>query len=177
VKNLIVKKNRKGISTFIATLLLMVLAVAAGVVIYAYVMGYLGSFGGPQTMGSISLDTSQLNPSPAAGSFALTAYIRNIGHTQFIIDSVYLNGVKVQARDPQAMPVIGTPPTKMGYYFVYPSGSSIPENGVGILYMDQNPLIDGTSSSVLPNGFIGSTTYDLKIVGKDNTQLSFQIKK
>ena len=34
--------RRKGISTFIATLLMMVLAISAGVMIYAYTMGYLG---------------------------------------------------------------------------------------------------------------------------------------
>ncbi len=39
-----VKIKKDGISTFIATLLLMVLAVSAGVVIYAYTMGYLGNF-------------------------------------------------------------------------------------------------------------------------------------
>ena len=55
---MIVAKRRKGISTFIATLLLMVLAVAAGVVIYAYTMGYLGGFTTPQTMGALSLDTA-----------------------------------------------------------------------------------------------------------------------
>jgi len=43
--------KRKGISTFIATLLLMVLAVAAGIVIYAYTMGYLGGFGGTEQLG------------------------------------------------------------------------------------------------------------------------------
>jgi hypothetical protein len=45
------------IEVLIATLLLMVLAVSAGVVIYAYVMGYLGGFGSPTTMGGISVDT------------------------------------------------------------------------------------------------------------------------
>ena len=60
---MIVAKKRKGISTFIATLLLMVLAISAGVVIYAYTMGYLGSFGGPTTMGAIAIDTSSLDVS------------------------------------------------------------------------------------------------------------------
>ena len=56
---MITVRNRKGISTFIATLLLMVLAVAAGEG-YAYTMGYLGSFNTPQQMGAISVDTYQL---------------------------------------------------------------------------------------------------------------------
>jgi hypothetical protein len=40
--------TRRGISTFVASLLLMVLAVCAGVVMYAYTMGYLNGFNGPQ---------------------------------------------------------------------------------------------------------------------------------
>ena len=87
---MIVSKKRKGISTFIATLLLMVLAVSAGVVIYAYVMGYLGGFGGPQTMGGMSIDSSSL-VSGAPGT--MTAYIRNIGHTTLVFDKAYVNGV------------------------------------------------------------------------------------
>jgi hypothetical protein len=177
---MIVSQKRKGISTFIATLLLMVLAVAAGVVIYAYTMGYLGSFGGPTTMGSISLDTSSLNTAPG-NAFALNAYIRNIGHTSFTVDSVYVNGVKVTLRSPDD----GTtfPAATMGYHFTYPTGTTaVPENGVGTLYIDSNPKVDGqTTQDAIINsngvhGFIPSVTYDVKIVGKDNTQLSFQIK-
>ena len=80
-------KNRKGISTFIATLLLMVLAVAAGVVIYAYTMGYLGGFGSPTQMGAISVDSASIT------GVVLTANIRNIGKTTvdpqiaYVVDS------------------------------------------------------------------------------------------
>ncbi len=83
-----VKIKKDGISTFIATLLLMVLAVSAGVVIYAYTMGYLGGFGGPQTMGAISLDTHNF-----ADGTHLQVYVRNIGKSTFELQSVYIDGV------------------------------------------------------------------------------------
>jgi len=51
-------KNRKGISTFVAVLLLILLAVAAGVVIYAYTMGYFANLPGTSTPGTISLDSA-----------------------------------------------------------------------------------------------------------------------
>jgi hypothetical protein len=69
--------KKRGISTFIATLLLMVLAVSAGVVIYAYTMGYLGGYGGTDTLGGMSLDQGSMT----ASAQTAVVYIRNIGST------------------------------------------------------------------------------------------------
>lgn len=80
--------ERKGISTFIATLLLMVLAVSAGVVIYAYTMGYLGGFGGTEQLGAMSIDEYSAN----SIDNVTTAYIRNIGKTTINIDTAYVDG-------------------------------------------------------------------------------------
>jgi hypothetical protein len=81
--------KRKGISTFIATLLLMVLAVSAGVVIYAYTMGYMGGFGGTDTLGALSLDEASMTTSE------ISAYIRNIGKTDVEIVDAYVDGTKL----------------------------------------------------------------------------------
>lgn len=81
--------KRRGISTFIATLLLMVLAVAAGIVIYAYVMGYLGGFGGTSNLGALSLD------SVSSSTTQITAFVRNIGKTSVTVSTAYVNGVQV----------------------------------------------------------------------------------
>jgi len=78
--------KRKGISTFIATLLLMVLAVSAGVVIYAYTMGYMGGFGGTDTLGAMSLDEASMLDD------TITAYVRNIGKTDLEIVTAYVDG-------------------------------------------------------------------------------------
>ena len=84
-------KEQRGISTFIAVLLLMVLAVSAGVVLYAYTMGYLGNLGGTQTPGAMSVDTATLN----ATSDTMMAYIRNMGTSSIAIDNVYVAGVQI----------------------------------------------------------------------------------
>jgi len=129
-------KKRRGISTFIATLLLIVLAVAGGAVIYAYTMGYLGGLGGSAQTGAMSLD------SVTGSTTAITAYVRNIGKGTIVIDKVYIDGTVVAAADL-------TLPT------------SIAEGATGSV------IIDGT--------FTVSKTYTVKLIAKDNTQLSFSV--
>ena len=93
-------KNRKGISTFIAVLLLILLAVAAGVVIYAYTMGYLGGLGGTSRQGAVSLDSASLNGT----THVMTAYVRNIGKGAVDFDNVYVDGVLVPDGNVTATP-------------------------------------------------------------------------
>jgi len=131
-------KKKSGISTFIATLLLMVLAVSAGVVIYAYMMGYLGSFGGPQTMGAISLDTYNFN---TAGD-QLQVYVRNIGKSTFQLQSVYVDGVSVTS--------------------------------FTALKIDESQ-VSSTTITYLAN--FGTTTHTIKLIGVDDTQISFNAKR
>jgi hypothetical protein len=131
-------KNRRGISTFIATLLLMVLAVAAGVVIYAYTMGYLGGFGGPQTLGSISIDTYNIPT-----DISVDVYVRNIGKTTFVLQNAYFDGTPVTSFTPTAYQQV--------------------ENEAKLY--------------TITTGSIGATTHTIKLIGVDNTQISFNIKK
>lgn len=90
----------RGISTFIAVLLMMVLAVSAGVVIYSYTMGYLGSLGSTQTPGAISLDTATCSGT----THVMTAYVRNIGKGSIDFDKAYVDGVLVPASNFTASP-------------------------------------------------------------------------
>jgi hypothetical protein len=88
--------KKRGISTFIATLLLMVLAVSAGVVIYAYTMGYLGGYGGTDTLGGMSLDQGTMS----AGTQRIIVNIRNIGSTDIDLTHAseakcYVDGIEV----------------------------------------------------------------------------------
>jgi hypothetical protein len=142
---IIIDKERKGISTFIATLLLMVLAVSAGVVIYAYTVGYVGGFGGPLTLGSISVDAWALTEDTAtsATDYYLTAHLRNTGKTTFKIDRIYVNGLE-EIR-------------------FTPIDFTLTEGGIDDL--------------VITGGFEGSKTYEIKLIGADNTQLILQVKK
>ena len=132
-------QKKRGVSTFIAVLLLMALAVAAGVVIYSYTMGYLGGLGGTQLPGALSLDTATCNTTH------MVAYIRNIGKGSFSVDSAYVDGVMVPA---------------------------------GNVTQSPDPLDEEAVASVIIYypAFTAPQSYEIKIVGKDNTQLTFNVK-
>jgi hypothetical protein len=132
-----VKIKKDGISTFIATLLLMVLAVSAGVVIYAYTMGYLGGFGGPQTMGAISLDTYNF-----VDATHLQVYVRNIGKSTFQLQSVYIDGL------------------------------SVPTANFDHITIDENGVKETTITYTFD-----TLTHTVKLIGVDNTQISFNAKR
>ena len=133
--------RRRGISSFIAVLLLMVLTVSAGAIIYAYTMGYLGGFHESKLPGEMSVDTSTCN------STTVTIYVRNVGKSSITIDKIYLDGVEV------------TSPT-----WTLDKGSAISEGDVGKITF----------------GYVGAftdgKTYAVKLVAKDNTQISFNVK-
>ena len=76
------KTKRKAISPIIATLLLILIAIAAGVVVYAYVIGFVGNStnntGGTQSL--ISVDNLCVSVSgKCAGSTYLSISVRNVG--------------------------------------------------------------------------------------------------
>lgn len=84
-------KSTRAISPVIATLLLMVLAVAGGVVVYSYSMGWLGgatqNVGGQQ--GTLSLDSA------SCSATTITAYVRNIGGKDENITHAYVDDVSI----------------------------------------------------------------------------------
>lgn len=134
-------EKRRGISTFIAVLLLMALAVAAGVVIYSYTMGYLGGLGGTQLPGALSLDTA----SCVESTHTLTAYVRNIGKGSFTVDSTYVDGTLVPVGNVTQSPIL----------------------------LDEG---DVAQLDIVYWSFTSPTSYEIKIIGKDNTQLTFNVK-
>ena len=82
--------NRKAFSAVIASLILMLLAVAAGVVVYAYVMGWIGSAtNNPTHTGHLSFDTIYANAT--AGTVKI--YVRNVGGVGLMVSKIYINGI------------------------------------------------------------------------------------
>jgi len=77
-------KSRMGISPILATLLLIVIAVAAIVVTYAWIMTYMSS-AGHQAGVQLTLDTVSW---PTNKTIVL--YVRNVGTTDAVIDAVYM---------------------------------------------------------------------------------------
>ena len=130
-------QKKRGVSTFIAVLLLMALAVAAGVVIYSYTMGYLGGMGGSSLPGTLSLDTAVCLESTGN----MTAYVRNIGKGSVSFDSAYVDGVN------------------------------------STFTVSPDPLQpEEVATVVVTYAFTSPTTYEIRLVGKDNTQLTFNVK-
>jgi flagellin-like protein len=93
-------KSKKAISPILATLLLIVIAVAAIVVTYAWVMTYMGS---TTTQAGIML---KKDADCLWKTGNVTIYVRNIGTSDAEIDKVYINSA------PQTS-VIYTPSSKI----------------------------------------------------------------
>ena len=86
-------KSKKAISPILATLLLIVIAVAAIVVTYAWVMTYMTSAG--QQAGVLLKKDAPCLWQPGN----ITIYVRNTGTSDAEIDAVYINS-EPQAYDP-----------------------------------------------------------------------------
>jgi len=85
-------KNKKAFSAIIASLILMLLAVAAGVVVYAYVMGWIGGVQQNSTStGVLSIDSMTGNVT----SSQIKLYVRNSGGVDLVLDKVYISGTAV----------------------------------------------------------------------------------
>jgi len=88
-------KERKAVSNFVAAILLMGLAVAAGIVIYSYTMGYFGNLREPSNVASISVDSASCDST----TDTLTVYVRNLGPGSVDFDKVYIDGGVIAALD------------------------------------------------------------------------------
>jgi hypothetical protein len=84
-------KNR-AFSAVIASLILMLLAVAAGVVVYAYVMGWIGgTTQNPQRTGQMQFDSIYAT---AGSPGKIKMYVRNVGGVDLNLSKIYINGVE-----------------------------------------------------------------------------------
>jgi hypothetical protein len=88
-------RNRRAFSAVIASLILMILAVAAGVVVYGYVMGWIG---GAQKNSSNTgvLTVDSLTASVTNSQIKL--YVRNSGGVDLVLDKIYIAGTAVANR-------------------------------------------------------------------------------
>jgi flagellin-like protein len=84
------RRNKKAVSPVLATLLMIAVAVAAALVTYAWVMGYLGS-----TTGKVG-KAIQIQSMAKTGT-DLSVWVQNVGDGPVTLDSLYVNGVKMPA--------------------------------------------------------------------------------
>ncbi|MFA9496577.1 MAG: hypothetical protein ACERKS_11755 [Candidatus Bathyarchaeota archaeon] len=139
--------KRKGVSTYISVLLLIVVTIAGGVMIYGYTIGWFGRLGGEGEMGTLSID----EVSASGATNLITAYVRNVGSSSVILDAVYVEGTLIADADVTVDTVAMT------------TATPITEGSIATVVIDATALTSGT-------------TYQVKLVGVDNTQIIFSIK-
>lgn len=103
-----IRKNKKAFSAVIASLILMLLAVAAGVVVYSYVMGWIGGAQqNPTSTGKLQMD-SIVASSGTSGTIKM--YVRNAGGANLTLDKIYVDGLSKTNTTTLTgdLPVLGT---------------------------------------------------------------------
>ncbi|MFZ1039187.1 MAG: archaellin/type IV pilin N-terminal domain-containing protein, partial [Candidatus Bathyarchaeia archaeon] len=84
-------RAKRAFSAVIASLILMLLAVAAGVVVYAYVMGWIGgATQNPTHTGQMQFDSIYAS---AGSSGKIKMYVRNVGGVDLNLSKIYISGV------------------------------------------------------------------------------------
>jgi len=84
--------SKRAFSPVIAALILMLLAVAAGVVVYSYVMGWLG--GATQNPGGQKGELQFDSIHATASDDVIKIYVRNVGGKDVLLEAIYVEGTK-----------------------------------------------------------------------------------
>jgi flagellin-like protein len=86
-----VELHRKGISPIIATVILVLIAVAAGVMLWLWVSGFTSAMPAEQQALNerIRIDAVKVEDG-SGGSKSVTIYVRNIGKTDVAIGAAYI---------------------------------------------------------------------------------------
>jgi len=130
-------KRRRGISPVIAVLLLILIAVAAGVMTYAFVIGWVGGAtkSTPAAQGQLALDYATAD----AGTGTIEAYVRNVGGVNEEIVKAYVTAPDGSVTPIDISPSVSIAPNDVGYVSL--SVSMTP----GYVYTVKLVCLDGTS--------------------------------
>jgi flagellin-like protein len=93
MKTISLRQNKKGVSPIIATLLLIVIAVAAAVVTYAFVTGFIGT----ATSQPNQLETMTIDYGSITSATNIIAYVRNTGTKPEILGVAYVDNGLIPA--------------------------------------------------------------------------------
>ena len=90
-----IRKNIKAISPIISVLLMIAIAVVASLVVYAWVMGYIGYQTG-KTGDAVQIQSVSWSTDSGSGAYPTGVYLQNAGSTTVTVvygQSLYVNGV------------------------------------------------------------------------------------
>jgi flagellin-like protein len=153
--------NKKGVSPIIATLLLIVIAVAAAVVTYSFVMGITGTTTGTTiAQGQLTYDVYKVDKT-GGNNYLLTAYIRNSGGKSVILNSIYLAGSAYTYNGSANSSDI--PSGNWAFYVGTSNTATLGVGEVGILYVN-------TTANL-------AQWTPVRIVCTDGTVLEFSVRK
>jgi len=148
-------RSKRGFSDIVASLILMLLAVAAGVVVYGYLMGWIGgATTNPKMTGHLSFDSAYAN---VTGN-KITLAVRNVGGTSLLLANVYVQGADLTSNCSEALYGIGAGTTNY----------TNPLNTTGF------PLAVQSVATIAINytGMTTSSYYTVQVVCKDGTVIS-----
>ncbi|RLE47636.1 MAG: hypothetical protein DRJ31_08570 [Candidatus Methanomethylicota archaeon] len=158
-----IKLDRKAVSPVIATILLIVIAVATAIVVYTWAMAFVGgatTATGPS--GQMQLDAYKIHDNN------VTLYIRNSGGTTLNVTEVYIDGVLHD--------YAGTD-TKVN---VTEGNSTVPSTGQFVVYYEGGTFDPGEVGILLVNSSVtinDGKAHTIKCVCPDGTTLAFSIRK
>src|SRR3989304_310588 len=101
------RRSIRAISPVISVLLMIAIAVAASLVAYAWVMGYIGG-----TTNKVGKAVMIQSMAPDAGTGNLLVYVQNVGQSAVTVDSVYVkdnliaSGLGLQLLEGQTQPIL-----------------------------------------------------------------------
>ncbi len=134
-------KSNRAFSAIISALILILITVSAGTLVYSYTMGWIGNIE-PSIPRNGILQVDTITADSSSGTINL--YVRNIGTTTLVLDSIYVEGKAVVNKT--VPPAVWTPtllPKKIAYL------SIIDQNLIaGRVYGVKVACIGGTSTSV-----------------------------
>ncbi len=94
-------QERRAISPIIATLLLIAIAVGAGIIVYVFVTGLAGTLtgsGGQQVTQQLQLQAYTFNPIPGGSTGTgqvVNFFLKNVGSSSLTIANVYFDGTQL----------------------------------------------------------------------------------
>jgi len=162
-----------GVSPIIATLLLIAITVAAGVIVYVFVSGTVGGLtkgGGQQTGEQIELTSFAFTPLGGTGLTCngngtvtgpcLTISLKDAGGSSVTIDSIFFDGVKLTPNS-----ALTTTPITLNT-----------EGNANVLIAN-NVGLSGTKGwyTGLPTGLTGGSSHTLKIVSATGGLFSYTV--
>jgi len=143
------RRNVKAISPIISTLLLIAIAVVASLVVYAWVMGYIG-FQTSKTGNAVQIQSVSFSPDTGNGAYITGVYVQNVGSgTVSVIPAqcLYVNGaLDGSAKDGVATGTTAVPLTAGNTATITPSSTTNLPAGTSITVKVATQ--DGTYSQV-----------------------------